>query len=121
MTNVTKQVILDIVAIAIFAILARFAHPPVTLGGIFDAFWPWALGALVGWAILVWLFKSQNIWVQGLVVWASAIVFGMIFWAIVNSSLPHWSFLMVATIMSAVLLFGFRAATQFINRRKAAA
>lgn len=36
----TKQLIYDIIAIAVFAVLARFAHPPVTLGGIFDAFWP---------------------------------------------------------------------------------
>lgn len=115
----TKQLIYDIIAIAVFAVLARFAHPPVTLGGIFDAFWPWALGAVIGWAILRWLFKTTNIWAQGLVVWASAIIFGMIFWALVNASLPHYSFLIVAITMSALLLFGRRAVAQFLNRRKA--
>ncbi|WP_313546356.1 DUF3054 domain-containing protein [Corynebacterium sp.] len=114
----TKQLIYDIIAIAVFAVLARFAHPPVTVGGIFDAFWPWALGAVIGWAILKWLFKTTNIWAQGLVVWASAISFGMIFWALVNSSLPHYSFLIVAITMSALLLFGRRAVAQFLNRRQ---
>lgn len=114
----TKQITWDIVAIAIFAVLARFAHPPVTLDGIFDAFWPWALGVLVGWALLMWIFKTKNIWTQGLIVWVSAIVFGMIFWAAVNFSLPHWSFLMVATIMSGVLLFGRRALSRAFNKQK---
>ena len=115
----TKQLAYDIIAIAVFAVLARFAHPPVTLGGIFDAFWPWALGAVIGWAILTWVFKTSNIWMQGLVVWASAIIFGMILWALVNSSLPHYSFLIVAITISALLLFGRRAVAQFLNRRKA--
>lgn len=117
----TKQLTYDIIAIAVFAILARFAHPPVTLGGIFDAFWPWALGAVLGWAILTWLFKTSNIWLQGLTVWASAIIFGMIFWALVNSSLPHYSFLIVAITMSALLLFGRRAVAQWMSRKKATA
>lgn len=108
----TKQLTYDIIAIAIFAILARFAHPPVTPGGIVDAFWPWAVGAVIGWAILTWLLKTTNIWAQGLTVWASAIIFGMILWALVNSSLPHYSFLIVAITMSGLMLFGRRAVAQ---------
>ena len=100
----TKQLTYDVIAIAIFAVLARFAHPPVTLGGIFDAFWPWAIGAVLGWGILRWVFKTTNIWAQGATVWASAIIFGMILWALVNSSLPHYSFLIVAITMSATSL-----------------
>src|SRR5690625_7449507 len=101
----TKQLTYDIIAIAVFAILARFAHPPVTLGGIFDAFWPWAVGAVLGWAILTWLFKTSNIWVRGLTVWASAISFGVVFWALVQYSLPHYCCLFVALVLSSVTLF----------------
>lgn len=117
----TKQLTYDVIAIAIFAVLARFAHPPVTFGGIFDAFWPWAIGAVLGWGILRWVFKTTNIWAQGATVWASAIIFGMILWALVNSSLPHYSFLIVAITMSALLLFGRRAISQWRARRTVAA
>ena len=49
--------------------------------------------------------------------WCSTIVGGMILWSIVNSQLPHYSFLLVASIMSALLMFGWRAIAAFRARR----
>ncbi|APT93389.1 membrane protein [Corynebacterium phocae] len=100
--------VIDIVALAIFALLARAAHPPFTFQGVLDAFWPWAVGALVGWAIISFG-KPRTLFKEGLLVWPCAVVVGMGLWAAVNGNLPHISFLIVASVMSAVLMFGWRA------------
>ena len=43
----------------------------------------------------------------------------MALWMLVNGRLPHWSFLIVATVMSALLLFGWRAIAAFTARSRA--
>ncbi len=40
--------------------------------------------------------------------WLSAVIGGMALWMLVNGRLPHWSFLLVATVMSALFFFGWR-------------
>lgn len=99
--------LIDIAALVVFALFARAAHPPFTLSGVLDAFWPWAIGALIGWG-LVLVFKPRNDYGEGIIVWPSAIIFGMILWSLVNGSLPHYSFVIVASVMSCLLMFGWR-------------
>ena len=110
------RTVYDILAIAAFAIFARFAHPPVTLSGLVDAFWPWALGALIGWAFIAFT-KPRNLWAEGLIVWLATILGGMGLWILVNGYLPHYSFLIVAATMSALLMFAWRAVVAFRRRR----
>ncbi|MDY5840570.1 MAG: DUF3054 domain-containing protein [Corynebacterium camporealensis] len=98
---------IDVLCLAIFAVLARLAHGGLNLASWWDAFWPWTVGALVGWLIVLGL-KVTGKWKEGAVIWASAIIGGMILWVIVNGRLPHYSFLIVAASMSALLLFGWR-------------
>lgn len=108
--------ILDIVALMIFALLARVAHPPFTLGGLVQAFWPWAVGAVIGWVIITAV-SPRSRWSEGAIVWVSAIAGGMIIWAAVNQELPHYSFLIVAATSSAVLMFGWRAIAAVRGRK----
>ncbi|MDO5033201.1 DUF3054 domain-containing protein [Corynebacterium sp.] len=110
------RILIDILALAVFAVLARLAHGGLSLSTWVDAFWPWAVGALLGWAIVT-ATRVQGRWREGLVVWASAIIGGMVLWALVNGRLPHWSFLLVATTMSALLLFGWRGIEALASRR----
>lgn len=109
--------LLDIVAIMLFALFARIAHPPFTFTGLLAAFWPWAVGALLGWVFITSIKASPGRWVEGAIVWCSTIVGGMILWSIVNTQLPHYTFLLVASIMSALLMFGWRAIAAFRARR----
>ena len=51
--------------------------------------------------------------------WLSAIIGGMALWMLVNGRLPHWSFLIVATVMSALFFFGWRAIASFLSRSRA--
>ena len=99
--------VIDIIALMLFAVAARLAHGGLSFSTWVDAFWPWAIGALIGWAIIL-AAKVQGKWKEGGVVWLSTIVGGMALWMLVNGRLPHWSFLIVATVMSALFFFGWR-------------
>ena len=90
--SVTRTIVMDFFAIFAFAVLARAAHnteaDPFTLTNILDTLWPFLIGGAIGHAI------------------CSAT--GLIIWAVRNGAVPHWSFIIVATVMSALLLLGVR-------------
>ncbi|OFQ56640.1 DUF3054 domain-containing protein [Corynebacterium sp. HMSC074H12] len=110
--------LIDVLALALFAILARLAHGGLSFSSWVDAFWPWTVGALVGWVIIM-ATKLSGLWKEGVVVWLSAVIGGMALWMLVNGRLPHWSFLIVATVMSALFFFGWRAIAAFASRSRA--
>lgn len=109
--------IIDIIALAIFAVLARIAHGGLSFSSWVDAFWPWTVGALIGWAIIL-ATKTQGKWKESLFVWLSAVLGGMALWILVNGRLPHYSFLIVATTMSALFFFGWRGISALASRRR---
>lgn len=109
--------LIDVLALALFAILARLAHGGLSFSSWVDAFWPWTVGALVGWVIIM-ATKLSSLWKEGAVVWLSAVIGGMALWMLVNGRLPHWSFLIVATVMSALFFFGWRAIAAFASRSR---
>ena len=45
--------VIDIIALMLFAVAARLAHGGLSFSTWVDAFWPWAVGALIGWAIIL--------------------------------------------------------------------
>lgn len=118
-----RAVAFDIIALVVFAVIARWSHPPFTLLGLLDAFWPWAVGALAGWCMLALADKPGRlgIWAQGGVVWLSTVIVGMLAWAAANGRFPAVSFVIVAAVMSALFLFGWRAISSITSRRRHAA
>lgn len=111
--------VLDLLAMAIFGLLARAAHQtpdmPFTFAGWVDTTWPFLLGALVG--HLVFRLIRMRL-PSGLVVWMCAVVVGLGIWAIRHQAMPHWSFILVASTMSAILLFGWRGLGRLADRRR---
>lgn len=95
----------DLVAIAAFALLARAAHQseemPFNFAGWLSTVWPFALGVVLGWLIV-----REN---RGGAIWAVTVFTGLVIWGFRNQSIPHWSFVLVATVMSALLMLGWRA------------
>lgn len=108
--------LIDVLALALFAIFARLAHGGLSFSSWVDAFWPWTVGALVGWVIIM-ATKLNGLWKEGVVVWLSAVIGGMALWMLVNGHRPHWTFLLVATVMSALFFFGWRGIAAFAARR----
>ncbi|MDO4685494.1 MAG: DUF3054 domain-containing protein [Corynebacterium sp.] len=110
--------VLDLVAIAIFGFLARAAHQtpdmPLNFANWVDTTWPFALGVLLGHALLIVLKGRIN---SGVVVWLTAVITGLGIWAVRHGAVPHWSFIMVASITSALLLFGWRGLAKLRARK----
>ena len=92
----------DYVAIAAFALLARIAHQteemPLNFFGWLETFLPFAVG--LG---LAWLATRKD---KGWLIWLITIVVGLIIWGFYRHKLPHYSFVIVASSMSALLMLG---------------
>lgn len=106
----------DILALVAFAIFARAAHPPFTFMGMLDAFWPWAVGALIGWIIVTFV-RPKNDYGEGAIVWPSSIVLGICFWFLANGRMPHYSMIIVTIIVSFLLMFGWRVVAMRKNAK----
>ena len=102
----------DYVAIAVFALLARAAHQsddmPFNFTGWLSTLWPFALGVTLG-----WLISREN---KGGLIWIVTVVTGLVIWGIRNQAIPHWSFIIVATVMSALLMLGWRGVAKLVKK-----
>lgn len=103
----------DYVAIAAFALLARAAHRsddmPFNFTGWLSTLWPFALGVTLG-----WLITREN---KGGVIWIITVVTGLVIWGLRNGKVPHWSFIIVATTVSALLMLGWRGIAKAVGKR----
>ena len=61
---------------------------------------PFALGVVLGWLIVRRTAAA---------IWAITAITGLVIWVFRNQSVPHWSFVIVATVMGALLMLGWRA------------
>ncbi|QFQ01613.1 hypothetical protein CUROG_01060 [Corynebacterium urogenitale] len=115
--------VLDLIAIALFGLFARIAHQsediPLNFMGWLATTWPFWLGVLLAW-LLLWFGAvgnhSGHELSAGVPVWVSTVITGLVIWGIINAKLPHWSFVLVAAVMSALLLFGWRSLSSLVRR-----
>ena len=113
---------LDLLALLIFALLARLAHDDGSGFSVLhwlDTAWPFMLGAVIVWGILLaaGTRAAGQALRTGVFVWLGSLIVGLGIWAIRNAAIPHWSFILVATLMSALLLFGWRGIAQLRVRK----
>jgi peptidoglycan/LPS O-acetylase OafA/YrhL len=109
---------LDLVLVLVFAAVGRASHAedsPVL--GVLATAWPFLLGAAVGW----WLVHARSRqWPTevgpGIPVVVAAVVLGMLL-RVVTGAGTAFSFVVVATVVLAVLLLGWRAAAGRWRRR----
>ncbi|WP_367271523.1 DUF3054 domain-containing protein [uncultured Corynebacterium sp.] len=121
--SVTRTIVMDFFAIFAFAVLARMAHntesDPFTLTNVLDTLWPFLLGGLIGHGICAAAKKHPlPVAPGGLIIWLATAVTGLLIWALRNGEVPHWSFIIVATVMSAVLLLGVRLLAKMVLKDK---
>lgn len=117
--NNAKVLAYDIIAVLVFAVLARMAHGGLGLVAILDTFWPFAIGALGGW--LLTRSKDQFALGSGAIVWLCTAIVGLAIWGLRHQAFPHWSFILVATIMSGLLLMGWRLIARAVTKKSAVA
>ena len=110
---------LDTLAIAVFALLARIAHQtdemPLNFTGWLSTLWPFLVGVALAWVIVTLAGKAEGAR-NGVFIWLITAATGLIIWGIKNQQLPHWSFVVVASVMSALLMLGWRGIGRLLAR-----
>lgn len=123
--------LLDLVAITVFVIIGRADHDHgLTPTGILDTLWPFAVGTAVGWTFTYLyanvesggefgrMFRPER-FRPTIMIWVCTVAIGMLLRALVHQGVAP-SFVIVASIATAVFLFGWRAVAGTVVRQKTA-
>jgi hypothetical protein len=110
------MLLLDVLAVLVFATVGRRSHAEgLTVAGVLDTAWPFLTGVVVGWLLTrAWKHPAAVVPV-GVGVWLAALVVGMMLRRLSGdgTALP---FVVVATVVLAALLVGWRAAARVVRR-----
>ena len=121
---------IDLVAVTIFVLIGRANHHHgFAILGVLQTLWPFVVGAAVGWSLVYvyshigssdWFghdFRPERV-ASGVVIWLCTIIVGMILRYLLHQGVAV-SFVIVASISTALFLIGWRAAAAVIARRLA--
>lgn len=114
---VLRALAADIVCVVVFCTIGRRSHAEgLTISGIAETAWPFLTGTGVGWLLARGWQRPASLAPTGVVVWACTVVIAMLLRKATSQGTAV-SFIVVASLTTAVLLLGWRAAAQLINRR----
>ena len=103
-------VLVDVALVVVFSVFGRGAHASgYEPAQIWSTAWVFLVGLAVGWAALLLLRLDALSVRAGIVVWLGTIVVGMTIWGVRSGGVPHWSFVLVAALFTALFLVGWRA------------
>lgn len=120
---VVPAAILDLVALIVFVAIGRSNHDePFSVGGFATTLWPFVVGAALGWAF-TWVAdrSAGSPWSparpipHGVIIWVSTILIGMLLRWITDQGTAG-SFIIVASVATAVLLLGWRLIALIVGR-----
>lgn len=107
----------DVVCVAVFCTLGRRNHDEgLTAAGIAHTAWPFLVGTAVGWLVARGWRRPLSLAPTGLTVWVCAVAVGMVLRKATGQGTAT-SFIVVASVTTAVLLLGWRAAALLASRR----
>lgn len=117
--------LLDMALVLIFAAVGRSSHSETVLPGLLTTAWPFLLGLLAGWLIAFAVGTATSkgrlgpwrIVPGGLVIWAGTLGVGMLARVIAGQGTAP-SFIVVAGVVLALFLLGWRALAALIARRR---
>lgn len=108
----------DVVCVIVFCAVGRRSHAEgLTVSGIAETAWPFLSGTAIGWLISRGWRRPAAIVPTGLVIWVSTIVVGMLLRKASSQGVAA-SFVVVASLVTALLLLGWRAVAALIVKRK---
>lgn len=107
----------DIVGVVVFCALGRRSHAEgLTLAGIAQTAWPFLSGTLAGWVISRGWRAPTAIAPTGVTVWLATVVVGMLLRKASSQGVAA-SFIIVASVVTAVLLLGWRVVAAVVRKR----
>jgi hypothetical protein len=106
----------DIVCVLVFCTIGRRSHAEgLTLVGIAQTAWPFLAGTAVGWLLIRGWRRPFVVIPTGVVVWVCTVVVGMLLRKATSAGVSA-SFIVAASVATAVLLLGWRATAALIRR-----
>ena len=106
----------DIAAVIVFCTIGRRSHAEgLTVAGIAQTAWPFLAGTGVGWLLIGGWRRPFTVIPTGVVVWVCTVVVGMLLRKVTSAGVST-SFVVVASLSTAVLLLGWRGAAALFRR-----
>lgn len=116
---VPVMIVLDAVLVVVFSTFGRGAHSEgLGVAQVWGTAWPFLIGLAVGWLILLATRRAPAAVGSGVLLWLATLVVGMVIRGLGDGRVPHWSFMVVAGVVTAVLLIGWRAIRAAVVRRR---
>jgi len=113
-------VVIDAVLVVVFATFGRGAHSEgLGAAQVWGTAWPFLVALLVGWGLVLVTRRAPTAVTTGVLLWAVTLVGGMALRGLTTGRVPHWSFILVAGLTTALFLIGWRALARLITRRRA--
>jgi hypothetical protein len=114
--GVVIAIVVDAVLVLAFVLIGRGSHGESdALLGLIGTFWPFAVGAAVGWVASLGWRRPRAVWPTGVAVWVAAVVVGMLLRALSGQGVQP-SFVVVTAIVLGVFLVGWRAVAALVTR-----
>ena len=109
---------LDVLLVVVFAAVGRASHDEANpLVGALVTAWPFLVGTAVGWAVVRVLRKAWPLEVgPGITVWFATVLIGMVLRQSTGQGTAV-SFVLVAALVLALFLVGWRALVTLLRRR----
>jgi DUF3054 family protein len=107
----------DVVCVLVFCTIGRRSHAEgITVAGVAETAWPFLVGTAAGWLAVRGWRRPASLAPTGLVIWLSTVVIGMLLRKATSAGTAV-SFVVVASLVTAILLLGWRAAVSALARR----
>jgi len=107
----------DIVCVLVFCALGRRSHAEgLTLAGIAETAWPFLSGTVLGWVISRGWRAPTAVAPTGVIVWVATVVVGMLLRKASSQGVAA-SFIVVASVVTALLLLGWRGVAALVRKR----
>ena len=113
--------LLDAALVTAFAAIGRRSHDEADpVAGALDTAWPFLVGLAIGWLIAYfnWSRVIPVSVASGVTVWVSTVCFGMLIRHFTDKG-TAFSFIVVASLVLAVFLIGWRAVRHLLASRSA--
>lgn len=107
----------DVLCVVVFCSIGRRSHAEgLTVAGIAETAWPFLVGTAVGWLVARAWRRPLALVPTGVLVWLCTVVVGMVLRKVSAQGVAP-SFIVVATLVTAALLLGWRAGVALTARR----
>jgi hypothetical protein len=104
------------VSVIVFCTIGRRSHAEgLTVAGIAQTAWPFLAGAGVGWLLIAGWRRPFTVIPTGVVVWVCTVAVGMLLRKATSAGVST-SFVVVASLSTAVLLLGWRSVAALFRR-----